>query len=276
MKAAYFPHDYNARTDPKLQEVIMTHGMAGIGVYWCIVEMMYEQGGELPLRNIKSIAFNLHADLAMVESIVNDFDLFVVTEDKFSSKSLKARLNNMAEKSAKASASINARWAKERAKKEAEQNTEVLRTQYECNTNVQENDTNVIRTQYECNTNKINKNKIKEKDKKEKASSSSSLPIHEEIEDVKGDNTWIDYICMNHHIIPANLLTMLNEFKAECIANGIEKHIDIADVKSHINSWLRIQVNNKNKKKNKENGNSTSSRRGYDVSDTAEYTAGGF
>lgn len=162
MKAAYFPHDFGARTDPKLQEVLMEHGVAGIGIYWCIVEMMYEQGGELPLRNIKSIAFNLHADVSMVASIVNDFGLFAVDEEKFYSQSLKLRIHNISERSAKATASVKARWDKVKAEKEMVSNTNAEQTQYERNTNVCENDTNVIRTQYERNTNKINKNKIKE------------------------------------------------------------------------------------------------------------------
>lgn len=266
MKAAYFPHDYNARTDPKLQEVIMTHGMAGIGVYWCIVEMMYEQGGRLPIRLIKTIAFNLHTSEEVVESIIKDFELFDISEDEFYSRSAERRIGQIKEKSEKAKQSINARWEKEKTKKEQdeyERNTDVIRTNYGCNTNE-------LQDEYERNTIKLNKNKrnIKEKDKKEKAS--SSLPLDGEIEDVKADNTWVDHICMNHHIIPAKLFTMLNDFKAECIANGIEKHRDIADVKSHINNWLRIQVNNK--KKNKRNEDNTNKRRGLDVSDDADYS----
>lgn len=41
----YFQHDYNARTDPKLQDVLIEHGAAGLGVFWCVVEQLYEQGG---------------------------------------------------------------------------------------------------------------------------------------------------------------------------------------------------------------------------------------
>lgn len=248
MKAAYFPHDYNARTDPKLQEVIMTHGMAGIGVYWCIVEMMYEQGGRLPTKSINSIEYNLHASADIVRSIIYDFDLFVVEGDEFMSNAVKSRIVKKEEISAMKQKAAMARWGKP--------NADAMQAECRCNAIYKEN-----------------KNKIKEKDKKEKAS--SSLPLDEEIEEVKGDNTWIDYICMNHHIIPARLFTMLNEFKAECIANGIEKHRDIADVKSHINSWLRIQVNNKKKNKRNEDSN-TNKRRGLDVSDNADYSGGHF
>lgn len=262
MKSAYFPHDYNARTDPKLQEVIMTHGMAGIGVYWCIVEMMYEQGGRLPTKSINSIAYNLHTSADIVRSIIYDFDLFVVEGDEFMSNAVKARIVKKEEISAMKQKAAMARWGKP--------NADAMQMQYKCNADAQKNDADAMQAECRCNAiYKENKNKIKEKDKKEKAS--SSLPLDEEIEEVKADNTWVDHICMNHHVIPAKLFTMLNEFKAECIANGIEKHRDIADVKSHINNWLRIQINNKKKNKRNEDSN-TNKRRGLDVSDNADYS----
>ena len=265
MKAAYFTHDFNARTDPKLQEVIMTHGMAGIGVYWCIIEQMYEQGGELPLNRIKGIAFNLHTDIDIVESVIKDFDLFAIGEDTFTSLSLQSRIKNINEKSEKAKQAINARW--KRKQEQAENNTIKTQEEYECNTDV-------IQSEYECNTiklNKIKENNIKEKEKEKEKEKSSSSSIGKEVEIVKKDNTWVEQICMNYQITPKKLFTMLNDFKAECIANGIEKHRDIADVKSHINNWLRIQINNNQKKRNNEDSN-TNKRRGLDVSDNADYS----
>lgn len=265
MKAAYFPHDYNARTDPKLQQIMMKHGLQGIGAYWCIVEMMYEQGGKLPTNSIQAIAYNLHTTQDMIQSIIFDFDLFVVGEEHFSSKAVQSRIVKKEEISEMKRRAVMTRWNKK-------EDTNVIQNEYTCNTDVSKTNTDAIQNEYTCNTiykeNKIKEN-IKEKDKKEKTS--SSLPLDEEIEDVKADNTWIDYICMNHQINPAKLFTMLNEFKAECIANGIERHRDIADVKSHINNWLRIQVNNKKKNKRNEDSN-TNKRRGYDVADNADYT----
>lgn len=152
----YFPHDLSARTDPKLQEVIMAHGMAGIGVYWCVIELMYEQGGELPLNRIKGIAFNLHVDTEMVESIIQDFDLFDVSEDTFTSSSLKTRLKNISDRSEKAKASAKARWKKgddKASPKECKDDANAMRTH-------EEDDANAMRTQCERNANKIKENKI--------------------------------------------------------------------------------------------------------------------
>ena len=72
----YFQHDYNARNDPKLQDVLIELGVEGIGIYWCIIEQLYEQGGTLPLRYCKSIAFALHVDYKTVERLVNNYGLF--------------------------------------------------------------------------------------------------------------------------------------------------------------------------------------------------------
>lgn len=89
----YFSHDYNARNDPKLQEVLFEHGVAGLGIFWAIIETLYEQGGELPLSTCKSIAFALHVECNIVESVVQDFNLFDNDGEKFWSNSVNARLN---------------------------------------------------------------------------------------------------------------------------------------------------------------------------------------
>ena len=72
----YFAHDYNARNDPKLQYVLFDLGVEGIGVFWCIIEQLYEQGGKWPLQYGKSIAFALHVDFKCVERLVNEYGLF--------------------------------------------------------------------------------------------------------------------------------------------------------------------------------------------------------
>ena len=79
--ALYFSHDFGARNDPKLQEVQMQMGMEGIGIYWCVVEMLYEQGGHLPLSALRGMAYALHTDEAKLRQVIEGFDLFGQTED---------------------------------------------------------------------------------------------------------------------------------------------------------------------------------------------------
>lgn len=72
----YFSHDFYARNDPKLIEVQMDMGGLGLGIFWCLVEMLWEQDGYLP-RNYKSIAFCLRwATEEDVRKVVEDFGLF--------------------------------------------------------------------------------------------------------------------------------------------------------------------------------------------------------
>lgn len=106
----YFQHDYNARNDPKLQDVLIEYGVAGIGIFWCIIEQLYEQEGRLPLKTCKSIAFALHVECKIVESIVNDFDLFENDGKYFWSNSANDRLERREELSNKRKRAAAKRW----------------------------------------------------------------------------------------------------------------------------------------------------------------------
>lgn len=106
----YFQHDYNSRNDPKLQNVLMEHGCAGIGVFWCVVEQLHEQGGILPLAGIKGIAFALHVDAKVVESIIRDFGLFETDDENFWSESVNKRLQKRVEIKAKRKEAAQHRW----------------------------------------------------------------------------------------------------------------------------------------------------------------------
>jgi hypothetical protein len=108
----FFSHDFGARNDPKLQNVLMEHGCEGLGVFWCVVEQIYEQGGSLPLANCKSIAFALHVDCKVVESIVNNFGLFENDGETFWSASINNRLNKRAEIAQKRKNAAMNRWNK--------------------------------------------------------------------------------------------------------------------------------------------------------------------
>lgn len=88
----YFPHDYGARNDPKLVELQMEMGGQGLAIWWCLVEMIYENGGYYP-RNFKSIAFSLHwATADEVRKVVEGFELFQWDDEKFWNNSALGRI----------------------------------------------------------------------------------------------------------------------------------------------------------------------------------------
>ena len=139
MSKEYFSHDYNARSDPKLRKLLMKEGIEGVGIYWCIIEMLYEQEGILPLSECEAIAFELHTQCERIENVIHS-DLFIIEDDSFYSQSVINRLEIRNVKSKSASNSANARWAKWRALH-----------------------TNAKRTQSEGNAIKVNNSKEKEK-----------------------------------------------------------------------------------------------------------------
>ena len=106
----YFQHDYNARNDPKLQDVLIELGVEGIGIYWCIIEQLYEQGGTLPLRYCKSIAFALHVDYKTIERLVNNYGLFANDGENMWSDSVLKRLDKRKDISDKRKQAAIARW----------------------------------------------------------------------------------------------------------------------------------------------------------------------
>jgi hypothetical protein len=105
----YFSHDYNARNDEKIKRLIRKHGMQGYGVFWSIVEDLYNNANALRM-DYEGIAYDLRSDSELVASVVNDFDLFIFNGDYFGSNSVQERLEQRNDKSAKARKSASYRW----------------------------------------------------------------------------------------------------------------------------------------------------------------------
>lgn len=124
----YFSHDYNSRTDSKIKKLLAKHGMAGYGVFWSIVEDLYNNANALQM-DTESIAYDLRVECDFIKSILTDFDLFVIKDGIISSKSVQDRIEKRTEKSLKASESAKARWDK------SNKTTNEMRTHTEGNAN---------------------------------------------------------------------------------------------------------------------------------------------
>jgi hypothetical protein len=132
----YFSHDYNSRNDVKIKRLLFKHGLLGYGIFWALIEELYNNTNVLPL-DYESISFDLRVDKLVLKSIIHDFDLFQIDEDNFGSLSVQSRLEERNLKSQKARESIAKRW----------------------------NNTNVSQSNNEGNTikkSKVKENKIKE------------------------------------------------------------------------------------------------------------------
>ena len=131
----YFSHDYNPRADEKIKLLIRRHGILGYGIFWAIIEDLYNNANALR-TDYEGIAFDLRVDTNIVKSVINDFDLFIIKDDFFGSLSVQRRLDDRNAKSKKASNSANYRWNKSK------------------------DDANAMRTQ--CDGNAIKERKVKE------------------------------------------------------------------------------------------------------------------
>jgi len=107
----YFSHDYNTRNDQKIKKLISKHGYLGYGLFWAIVEDLYNNANALHL-DYDIIAYDLRTTNELVKSIINDFELFVINDGIFGSMSIQKRLDERDEKSKKASKSAHYRWNK--------------------------------------------------------------------------------------------------------------------------------------------------------------------
>ena len=91
----YITHDFGARNDPKLMDLQMDMGGQGLAIFWCLVEMLWENGGSIP-ANYKSIAFSLRwCKPAEVEKVVTGYALFEIQDGCLSSHSATARIEEM-------------------------------------------------------------------------------------------------------------------------------------------------------------------------------------
>lgn len=127
----------------------MQLGLEGIGLYWCIIECLYENKGYLTFDDIDVLSYELRINKDLTLKLINEFDLFKKNKSKFFSPSVLKRLESIEDKSRKNRENVLKRWNKSNSKE--------IQEQYE-------SDTNVSKMNYYKKENKIkeNKNKIKE------------------------------------------------------------------------------------------------------------------
>lgn len=112
----YITHDLGARNDPKLMDLQMEMGGQGLAIYWCLVEMLWENEGYIP-ANYKSIAFSLRwCKPAEVEKVVTGFGLFEIEDGRLFSRSALERIaykrDRFDVRSAASRKAAEARWGR--------------------------------------------------------------------------------------------------------------------------------------------------------------------
>lgn len=263
-KTYYFQHDYNARNDPKLQAVMIKYGLAGIGAFWCIVEMLYEQDGTLPITSISSIAYTLHTDEEMLKNIVCKMDLFECNKKFFWSRSVRKRLGIINEIS-----DIRRKAAEKRWKSSKKSDAKAMQMQCKSNAKAQNNDANAMQTECKCNA--IKEKEIKGNDIKDITHTPCARSAREEElfqEFGQMQSAWEEIAMKFGKDIPS-LKKILQDFILECRAKGTA-HSSISDLRCHFVDWARIQIQQQEKQKQQnERRYKTASERKREANDIA-------
>ena len=108
----YFSHDYNTREDEKIKNLIFELGFEGYGLYWALVESLYQNDGYMQ-THYNRIAHELHTQSDLIESVINNFNLFKTHDNLFFSKSVLHRLKLRKGKTLTARKAAQIRWGKE-------------------------------------------------------------------------------------------------------------------------------------------------------------------
>jgi hypothetical protein len=176
----YFSHDCFARNDRKIFNLRMKYKQEGYGIYWSLIEMLYENNGKILLTDLQAISFELQSKLIIVQSVIDDFGLFIKDEISFWSESVNSRLSMICEKSNKAKISAQSRWS---------EGVE-MRTHSERNANAMRgvSSRNAIK---ERKVNKIKENKLNEI-KENKESKERTSPSIEEVKQYFSENKYTE------------------------------------------------------------------------------------
>ena len=103
--AYYFPHDSNAKDDPKCVMLIEQLGMEGYGIYWMLVEVLRDQPDYCyPVSLLPALARRYNTTTEKVKTVVGNYSLFTVKDNSvFFSESLTRRMIPLEEKRKKLS-----------------------------------------------------------------------------------------------------------------------------------------------------------------------------
>ncbi len=118
--AYYFPHDSNARHDPKIISMMTEYGTKGYGTYWIIVEILREQqNNQISLKEkysyislAKETGCSVDEIKHFIDECVNTYCLFKIEDGLLYSESLNERMSSLKDKKEKAKAAAEKRWNK--------------------------------------------------------------------------------------------------------------------------------------------------------------------
>ena len=110
MKKTYFLHESTSFQDYKIIKMRSKLGIESYGIFWAVLELLFNEENKLCIDDYDALAFSLQCDSSKLKQVIEDFDLFVLEDGCFYSKRLNNHIEDINNKSTKAKESASKRW----------------------------------------------------------------------------------------------------------------------------------------------------------------------
>ena len=139
---SFFSHDTGARNDEKITELVMRHGWESYGIYWAVIELMFESGGKLLQSKRNAIAYQLHCDTKKFNTILDsmiEIGLVQTSKEHYWSNRVLFAIEEIEGRSNVAKLNAKARWDKHRMQLHSKGNATAKQAQSNGNANKEYN-----------------------------------------------------------------------------------------------------------------------------------------
>lgn len=107
----YFRHEFNSRNDPKLIKIKRRLGYEGIGIYWSLVEVLYERNGLIKNDELEDICWGEQIPYEKALEIIKLGDFKKDRSGNYYLAGVLERIKKREEYSQMQSKKANKRWA---------------------------------------------------------------------------------------------------------------------------------------------------------------------
>lgn len=90
LKKLYFEHDFDARNSTTIRKIVKEIGLAGVGIYWILIEKLYEKEGTITQEDVELLAWDFREDIELFEKVIKI--AFIKEDNNIISKGVIARI----------------------------------------------------------------------------------------------------------------------------------------------------------------------------------------
>lgn len=90
LKKLYFEHDFDARNSTTIRKLVKEIGLAGVGIYWILIEKLYEKEGTITQEDVELLAWDFREDIELFEKVIKI--AFIKEDNNIISKGVIARI----------------------------------------------------------------------------------------------------------------------------------------------------------------------------------------